>query len=153
MSRKSNKKNRFEALGPSVVRKANNRTERQVTEEKPLMLFSFKDFQYNAQIPPGQSYAQWQTDEILAYMLEKFGHICNVNRIEAEQNRFIKVYGAFPQNSEFDNPFPDRTLDWAVVLKISGQKGRVAGHIIGHVFYVVFLDAEHLFYPTEKKNT
>ena len=117
------------------------------------MLFSFKDFQYNAQIPPGQSYTKWQTDELLAYMLEKFGYICNVNRIEAEQKKFIKVYGAFPENSEFDNPFPDRDVEWAIIMKISGQKGRVAGHIIGHIFYVVFLDSEHLFYPTEKRNT
>lgn len=153
MSKKSNKNNKFNALGSSVERRANTRTERQVAEEKPLMLFSFKDFQPNSQIPPGQSYAEWQSDELLAYMLEKFGYICNVNRIEAEQNKFIKVYGKFPPNSEFDNPFPDRELDWAVIMRISGQKGRVAGHIIGHVFYVVFLDAEHLFYPTEKRNT
>ncbi len=153
MNNKSNKNNKFNAFGSSIERRANNRLERQVAEEKPLMLFSFKDFQNHSQIPPGQSYTKWQEESLLAYMLEKFGYICNVNRIEAEQNKFIKVYGGFPANSEFDNPFSDRDLDWAVVMRISGQKGRVAGHIIGHVFYVVFLDAEHLFYPTEKKNT
>ena len=146
-------KNRHKPLGSSIERKADNRTERKVAEEKPLMLFSFKDFQYNAQIPPGQSYAEWQKEELLAYMLEKFGYICNRNRIEAVQEGMIKVYGEFPVNSKFDNPFPDRDLQWAVVMRISGQKGRVAGHVIGHVFYVVFLDAEHLFYPSEKKNT
>jgi hypothetical protein len=153
MSNKSKKNNRFAALGPSVERKGNNRTERQVQEEKPLMLFSFKDFQHHAQIPPGQTYEVWQKEELLAYMLEKFGYICNVNRIEAEQNKFIKVYGEFPINSAFDNPYPDRELEWAVIMKIAGQKGRVAGHIIGHIFYVVFLDSEHKFYPSEKKNT
>ena len=86
-------------------------------------------------------------------MLDKFGHICNNNRIESEQNKFIKVYGDFPTNSEFKNPFPESELSWAVIMKISGQKGRVAGYIIGHIFYVVFLDAAHKFYPTEKKNT
>ena len=147
------KKDKFKALGSSIERKADNRTERRVAEEKPLMLFSFKDFQHNAQIPPGQSYAEWQEKELLAYTLEKFGHICNRNRIEAVQEGMIKVYGEFPVNSKFDNPFPDRDLQWAVVMRISGQKGRVAGHVIGHVFYVVFLDADHLFYPSEKKNT
>ncbi len=146
-------KNRHKPLGSSIERKADNRTERKVAEDKPLILFSFKDFQYNAQIPPGQSYAEWQNEELLAYMLEKFGYICNRNRIEAEQEGLIKVYGTFPANSKFNNPFPDRELQWAVVMRISGQKGRVAGHVIGHVFYVVFLDAEHLFYPSEKKNT
>lgn len=140
-------------LNSSVERKGNNRNERSVQENKPLMLFSFKDFQHNTQAPPGQTYEDWQKHELLAYMLEKFGHICNVNRIEAEQNNFIKVYGAFPVNSEFDNPYPDRKLDWAVIMKIKGQKGRIAGHIIDHIFYVVFLDSEHLFYPSEKKHT
>lgn len=137
----------------SIDRKANNRSERQVAEEMPLILFSFKDFQHNDQIPPGQTYAEWQDIKYLSYMLEKFGYICNVNRIEAEQRKFIKVYGNFPSNSKFRNPFPDRELEWAVIMKIAGQKSRVAGHIIGHIFYVVFLDAEHKFYPSELKNT
>ncbi|MDX2245422.1 MAG: hypothetical protein SF052_01495 [Bacteroidia bacterium] len=153
MSSKSRQNKKFTALGHFVERKANSRAERQVAEEKPLMLFSFKDFQYNHQTPPGQTYSKWQEDELLSYMLEKFGHICNCNRIEAEQQKFIKVYGDFPINSEFDNPFPHSKLDWAVIMKIAGQKGRVAGHVIGHVFYVTFLDAEHKFYPSEKKNT
>jgi hypothetical protein len=153
MSKKSNKNNKFNALSSSIDRKANNRMERHVAEERPLMLFSFKDFQHDSQIPPGQTYIDWQEAGYLAYMLEKFGHICNVNRIEAEQNRFLKIYGAFPENSEFENPFPDRQLAWGVVMKIGGQKGRVAGHIIDNVFYVVFLDIEHSFYPSEKKNT
>ena len=137
----------------SIDRKANNRNERPVTEEMPLMLFSFKDFQHNDQIPPGQTYAEWQEIKRLSYMLEKFGHICNVNRIEAIQKKFIKVYGNFPSNSKFRNPFPDSELEWAVVMSIGGQKSRVAGYIIDHIFYVVFLDAEHKFYPSELKNT
>jgi hypothetical protein len=151
---KSKSKNKFVALGSSIQRKGINRTEREVTEEKPLMLFSFKDFQFNSQIPPGQSYKHWQESELLAYMLDKFGHICNVNRIEAEQQKYLKVYGAFPFNSEFKNPFSDdMELQWGVIMRINGQKGRVAGYVVGNVFYVVFLDSEHKFYPSEKKNT
>jgi hypothetical protein len=153
MNSKHKKNNKFGALDALLDRKANTRTEKHVIDERPLMLFSFKDFQYNTQSPPGQTYKTWQENELLAYMLEKFGYICNVNRIEAEQQKFIKVYGDFPSNSAFQNPFADRDLDWAVIMKISGQKGRIAGHIIGHIFYIVFLDAEHKFYPSEKKNT
>jgi hypothetical protein len=29
----------------------------------------------------------------------------------------------------------------------------VGGHIIGNVFYVVFLDWDHKFWPVEKRNT
>ncbi len=117
------------------------------------MLFSFKDFRYNTEYFSGQSYKEWEKEELLNYAIEKFGHICNVNRIEAEQQKFIKVYGDFPKNSEFKNPFPDIELNWAVVMKINGQKGRIAGYINGHIFYVVFLDSDHQFYPSEKKNT
>ncbi len=153
MTKMNRKKNKFAALGATLERSVGNRNERQVKEEKPLMLFSFKDFQYNSQIPPGQTYIEWQEAELLAYVLEKFGHICNVNRIEAEQRQFIKVYGAFPPKSEFTNPFPTSDLQWAVIMKVKGQKGRVAGYVDGHIFYVVFLDSEHKFYPSEKKNT
>jgi hypothetical protein len=153
MNKMSNRKNKFVAQGAALDRKVNNRNEHQVSEEKPLMLFSFKDFQFNSQIPPGQSYSQWQDDKLLAYMLEKFGYICNENRVEAEQKGFIKVYGKFPTYSKFKNPFPDSDLNWAVVMKIGGQKSRVAGYIDGHVFYVVFLDSEHKFYPAELKHT
>jgi hypothetical protein len=148
----SNKKNKFKPQTSNIERRGNNRTERTVDEEKPLMLFSFKDFQ-DSQIPPGQSYEDWQNGERLADMLAKFGHICNVNLMEAKQNNYIKVYGDFPAQSKFKNPYPDRELVWAVVMNVGGQKARVAGHLIGHVFYVVFLDEEHLFFPSEKKNT
>ncbi len=142
------------ATDPSINRTALNRKERKVKEEElPLMLFSFKDFQYNSQIPPGQTYKEWQEKKLLAYMLEKFGYICNCNRIQAEQKKFIKVYGDFPKTSKFNNPFPASELEWAVIMNIKGQKPRVAGYLDGHIFYVVFLDENHLFYPSPKKNT
>lgn len=150
MAKRRKKKSRSRK-SVSITRVANTREQRGTDEKMPLMLFSFKDFQYNSQIPPGQTYEDWQEEELLAYMLTKFGYICNVNRIEAEQQKFIKVYGNFPPNSEFTNPFPDvEDLQWAVIMNIKGQKPRVAGHIIGHVFYVVFLDMEHQFYPSSR---
>jgi len=151
---KRKKKRRFDSRTThKIERKAKIREERRVKEELPLMFFSFKDFQFNQQTPPGQTYGEWQKQELLAYMLDKFGYICNVNRIEAEQQKFIKVYGEFPPSSKFQNPFPESDLVWAVINKIKGQKGRVAGYIERNVFYVVFLDANHLFYPSLKKNT
>lgn len=138
---------------PRLNRRENNREERKVPEELPKMQFSFKDFDRN-QTPPGQTYEEWQTDELLAYMLEKFGHICELNRNEAIQQKYIKTYGKFPQKSDFEHPnHIAEDVEWAVVMNIKGQKGRVAGHIIENVFYVVFLDKEHRFYITEKKRT
>lgn len=151
MSKKKRKRLNARSSNADIRRKAKSREERKVKEELPLMIFSFKDFQYNNQIPPGQTYEEWQEKELLAYMLTKFGYICNMNRIEAEQQKFIKVYGEFPPNSKFTDPFPDaEDLQWAVIMNIKGQKPRVAGHVIGHVFYVVFLDIEHQFYPSSR---
>jgi len=150
-----NKNNKFGLGSSSLDRKANNRNEKQVVEEKPLMLFSFKDFQYNQQIPPGQSYKTWQKEEILADMLEKFGFICQKTFMEVQNEKIIRPYRikekiddvGFPLKSEFENPFPDVKLTWAVIDY--GRKKRVIGHIIDNVFYVVFLDSEHKFYLYE----
>lgn len=38
-------------------------------------------------------------------------------------------------------------------MNIKGQKPRVAGHIIDNVFYVVFLDKDHKFFPAPLKRT
>ena len=147
-------KDKFIPQGLPISRKRKNRDEHIISEEKPLIVFSFKDFQYNQQIPPGYSYSQWQENKLLAYMLDKFGFICNMNRIEAEQQGYIKVYDHFPSKSKFMNPFiQDNDLQWAVVMKIKGQKPRVVGYIKDNIFFVVFLDGDHIFYPTSKKNT
>ncbi len=139
----------------SLERRSNTKEERKVKEDLPKVVFSFKDFDVR-QIPPGQSYPEWQEKKLLAYMVEKFGEICKCNMVEAQQQRMIKIYGAFPPSSGFRYPqtvIQDKNINWAVVMDIKGQKPRVAGHIIGNVFYVVFLDAEHLFFPSELKHT
>ena len=139
----------------SLERKRNTREEKKVKEDLPKMVFSFKDFDIR-QIPPGQSHNDWQEKKLLAYMFEKLGEICKYNIIEARQQNLIKVYEVFPATSEFKYPktvIQDENIIWAVIMNIKGQKPRVAGHIIGNVFYVVFLDAEHLFFPSELKHT
>jgi hypothetical protein len=89
-------------------------------------------------------------------MLEKFNEICKCNIVEAQQQNMIKIYDDFPEKSEFKYPktvIRDERIKWAVIMNIKGQKPRVAGHIIDNVFYVVFLDKEHKFFPSELKNT
>lgn len=143
---KSTEESRFE-------RTRNTREEKKVKEDLPKMVFSFKDFDIK-QIPPGQTYDKWQEDKLLAYMLQKFGHICGLNIVEAQQQKVLKIYGTFPPKTDFKAPqHITDDVNWAVVLDIKGQKGRVAGHIIDNIFYVVFLDQEHRFYIAEKRNT
>lgn len=149
-------KKKFEQLDErSLERKRNTREERRVKEDLPKIVFSFKDFD-RRQIPPGQTYDEWEDRKLLAYLIEKFGEICKYNIIEAQQQNMIKIYGGFPANSSFEYPntvIQDENITWAVIMKVKGQKPRVVGHIIENVFYVVFLDAEHLFFPSQLKYT
>ena len=131
-------------------RSRNTREEKKVKEELPKILFSFKDCDKNQ----GQSYADWETEALLSAMLEKFGHLCEMTIIEAKQQNIITEYGNFPPKSDFKHPkHIANDVNWAVIKNVKGQKGRIAGHIIGNVFYVVFLDQNHRFFITEKKNT
>ena len=147
-------KNKFKPTDDSrLERNRNTREEKKVKEELPKLLFSFKDFDIK-QIPPGQSYDNWQENKLLAYMLQKFGYICGLNIVEAQQQKVLKIYGDFPDKTDFKpSQHISEDVKWAVIMDIKGQKARVAGHIIENVFYVVFLDQEHKFYITEKKNT
>lgn len=37
-------------------------------------------------------------------MLIKFGHICALNIVEAQQEKFLKIYGNFPVKTDFKAP-------------------------------------------------
>jgi hypothetical protein len=115
---------------------------------KKEMLFSFKDFDHTQ----GQTFHDWHENKLLHILLERIREFCKFSRPEAEQNRCLKVYGNFPKNSVFKHPvYVAEDAAWAS-LRIQGKE-RVAGHIIDNIFYVVFLDKEHHFWPTEKKHT
>jgi hypothetical protein len=156
MSHKNNRfgSNKFKSTDDSrFERSRDTREEKKVKEDLPKMVFSFKDFDIN-QIPPGQSYDKWQEDKLLACMLQKFGHICGLNIVEAQQQKVLKIYGYFPAKTDFKAPQNiTGDVNWAVIMNIKGQKARVAGHIINNIFYVVFLDQEHRFTLLKKSNT
>lgn len=142
---------KFASQKKAGSRKENIREERQVEGGSPKVVFSLKDFDKN-QIPPGQSYEEWAGNGLLSYLLEKLEYISQKSMIEAIQEGYIKVYNDFPPRSDFKHPTHIASdVKWAVIMKIKGQKGRVAGHIIDNVFYIVFLDMDHLFYKMKKR--
>jgi hypothetical protein len=115
---------------------------------KKELLFSFKDFDHTQ----GQTFHDWHKSELLHILLERIREFCKFSRIEAEQNKCLKVYGDFSSNSVFKHPmYIAEDAEWAS-LHIQGKE-RIADHIIDNIFYVVFLDKEHHFWPTEKKHT
>lgn len=150
-SKKSRLDNPFKSRCELDDRKQNTRTERKVVDEKPLILFSFKDFD-STQCPPGQTFKQWEKEGLLSDLFTKLVDLSSKNRIEAEQQKVVKVYGEWPQeHTDFKHPkHIQGEVDWGTLRLIGGQKARVAGYMIGNVFYIVFLDKEHKFYKSDK---
>lgn len=149
--KKSRLDNPFKSRRELDERKQNTRTEHKVADEKPLIVFSFKDFD-DSQCPPGQTFKQWELDGLLSDLFTKLVDLSSKNRIEAEQQKVVKVYGDWPKEHT-DYKLPSHIqgeVDWGTIQKIGGQKARVAGYMIENVFYVVFLDKNHKFYKSEK---
>lgn len=116
----------------------------------PKLSLNFKDFDWN-QCPPGQTFEQWEEERRLSVLMRKFVDVCAYNRIEATQMKLLKIYGDFPENSEFYKPnYIEGEVQWGTIQRIGGQKPRLAGYIIESVFYPVFLDEDHKFFPTSK---
>jgi hypothetical protein len=116
--------------------------------DKPKkMIFSFKDFDPTQ----GQTFMQWEKESLLSKMMEKIKEYSKMTVMESKEAQF-KVYGDFPSTSKFKHPsMVIEDADWAA-MRIQGKE-RVAGHLIDNIFYIVFLDMEHQFYPSEKKHT
>lgn len=146
MARKSEFASKFKPNNKRPERKQNTRDERKVKEVLPLICFNFKDFDRN-QIPPGQSFEQWQTDGLLSKLLEKLTYVSQCNITEAQQKGYLTIYRDFPERSDFKIPqYFEGDVNWAVIKDIGGQKARVAGYVHENVFYIVFLDKEHKFF-------
>jgi hypothetical protein len=131
---------------------------RELRKQSPqeLLRVSFKDVDITQGQgrQEGQTFEEWQEQGLLADFAEYLRNLCAKTRTEAEQQGLFTSYGGFPEHSEFTKPKHIATeVEWAVLKHIGGQKARVAGHVIGSTFYIVFLDKDHQFYPTPKKNT
>lgn len=68
------KEQRFATKRKADIRKENTQIEKSVEGDLPKVVFSFKDFD-KSQIPPGQTYENWEEKGYLAYLLEKLAHL------------------------------------------------------------------------------
>mgnify|MGYP000509590534 CR=1 FL=1 len=137
-------------------RKENTRDERVTYKvgETEHLLISFK-YLDESQVPPGQTVQEWQKEGLLAPFVKDLMYLCGGTIAEALNKEKLKIYKSFPsKRSKFR--YPSRVkgdVKWAVIRNIKGQKHRVAGFIENNIFYVVFLDSEHLFYLSQKSHT
>jgi len=87
-------------------------------------------------------------------LLNKIKEITRFNIEEAKKQKIIKIYPNFPPTDKTKYTIPsylNEQLQWCVA-HIQGKEV-IAGHLIENTFYVVFLDKEHHFWISTKKNT
>lgn len=145
--------NKFKKQNGLRVRTENVREERPVTVANELLKFNFKDLD-SVQCPPGQTAEEWQEEGLLSALVEKLKNLSGMTLSEALQQQQIKIYGTFPPKSDFrPSKYLDGKVKWSVIMRVKGQKCRVAGYVEGNTFFIVFIDRDHKFYIAEKKHT
>lgn len=140
-----NKKNKLEAISKSIAL---------VAEKEKLIAFNFKYYCFGDD--EGQTFQNWQEDNILIDYNEKLVSISN-NRIEKlKKDGILEIFNSYPTDSKFKCPksLEGANISWAR-LKITGKR-RIIGFIVSvdeknNIFYFVFLDKNHEFAPSYAK--
>lgn len=101
----------------------------------------------------GQTIEDWEESGLLATLFNRIKFIGQYTAVQARQNQFIKEYKSFPPNSEFTEPKQFVNVTWASMHITANSKEVVIGYIEEDVFFVIFLDKNHKFWPSTLKNT
>ena len=145
------KHNKFKERSTSSSNKRELKSrELQNGAKERFIVLSLKDVDRNQ----GQSFENWENDKLLALTVTKLQSVCGLTRIEATRQQIIKEYpkGQFPPKSDFYHPkHISNDIAWCSI-HIQGKEC-VIGYFEDNVFNIVFLDKEHKFWITEKKNT
>ena len=117
--------------------------------------FNFKFFQFGDK--GGQSFEEWEREEILADLNNKLKDYSSKTVLELQQDRTLEIYPEYPRGSKFEQPEILRSMNivWCR-LRITGRR-RLIGFFHKastegnrNVFYIVFLDKNHDFAPSSK---
>lgn len=100
----------------------------------------------------GQTLAQWDEENLLLKLNERIKQAGALTREEIIHQKIIKEYPGgvgFPSDSNFEKPTYLNPRRWAVMHLTNNSKEVVAGFIEDDIFYAIFLDKEHDFWPTD----
>lgn len=109
----------------------------------------------------GQTFEQWDTTK--GRLLRWENIIQHLNTLTVSQalitgaivkyNKIKVDIHNMPENSKWKYPkhLNNKDITWCKIVVM--QLVRVIGFLDNNIFYVVFLDENHEFYPTEPKNT
>ena len=102
-------------------------------------------------INQGQSIEEWEKEGLLAELCQMMRQIGQYNSTQVYANQMIKQYTkvGFPLDSEFEEPKHVFPTYWAVIHIKPKSKEVVVGYVQDEIFYIVFLDKEHKFWPTQ----
>jgi len=144
------KQNKFKARNAASYKREVGSIETKQGDREPLIVLSFRDFDRNQ----GQSFEEWEHERLLALAVSKLREVCQLTVGQATAKQIIKPYTkvGFPPESGFVHPkhiLPDTT--WCS-MHIQGKEC-VIGYFEDHIFQIVFLDKDHEFWITKKKNT
>jgi len=144
------KQNKFDPREAASYKRESKGIETRQGKKEPFIVLSFRDFDRNQ----GQSFEEWEEEKLLALAVSKLREVCQLTIGQATAQQIIKQYTkiGFPPESGFEHPkhvLPDVT--WCS-MHIKGKEC-VIGYFVDNVFQVVFLDKNHEFWKTKKKNT
>ncbi|WP_028376057.1 hypothetical protein [Leeuwenhoekiella sp. MAR_2009_132] len=144
------KGNKFKSRSKASLNRKSKTLETRDNKRETFIVLSFRDFDINQ----GQDFEEWEEAKLLALMINKLRAICQITMAQATAQQIIKPYTKvdFPPESAFTHPkhvLPDVT--WCT-MHIQGKEC-IIGHIEDNIFHIVFLDKEHEFWKTKKKNT
>ena len=118
------------------------------------IVFSFKYFTSD----DGQSFEDWERENILSDLNNKLKNFSSKSKIELLRDKTLEIYEAYPKGSKFSQPknLMFSGIKWAR-FRVTGQR-RLIGFFLDEnilvntekadVFFVVFLDKNHLFAPS-----
>jgi hypothetical protein len=134
---------------PAYLREQGKREARGVKQRK--ITFNLSSHISNQ----GQTIDDWNDSGLLVLLYNRLKFIGQYTTLEVRQKQYIKEYTKvdFPPNSEFKQPTHIIDVTWAVMHVTQNSKEVVVGFIEDDVFYIVFLDKEHKFWPSTLKNT
>lgn len=119
-------------------------------ERPTLIVLSYRQLDKNQ----GQSFEEWDEAGLLLKATEKLQAICALTVEQALKDKIVKQYSkvAFPPASGFTHPLHvPADVVWCV-LHIQGKEC-IIGYFEDNIFHIVFLDKEHQFWPSKKRNT
>jgi len=99
----------------------------------------------------GQSFKEWENKGLLAYLIDRIRQIEQYTVKHAVHDQLIKQYTkvGFPPESKFTEPKHVSPDYWAVIHLKPNSKEVIVGYLENSVFYIVFLDEDHLFWPSD----